>query len=72
MGRTHAVLGDSQWPVGPHSVTTMGPVLRESYGQMHFAGEYACWKFVGYMEGALNSGVTVAREIAIRDGVMKG
>jgi monoamine oxidase len=56
----------------PGEVTTMGPVLRESYGQMHFAGEYACLKFVGYMEGALNSGVTVAREIAIRDGVMKG
>jgi monoamine oxidase len=56
----------------PGEVTTMGPVLREPYGQMHFAGEYACLKFVGYMEGALNSGVTVAREIAMRDGVMKG
>jgi monoamine oxidase len=56
----------------PGEVTTMGPVLRESYGQMHFAGEYACLKFVGYMEGALNSGVQVARRIAIRDGVMKG
>lgn len=56
----------------PGEVTTIGPVLRESYGQMHFAGEYACLKFVGYMEGALNSGTTVAREIAIRDGVMKG
>jgi len=56
----------------PGEVTTMGPVLRESYGQMHFAGEYACLKFVGYMEGALNSGITVARDIAIRDGVMKG
>lgn len=56
----------------PGEVTTMGPVLRESYGQMHFAGEYACLKFVGYMEGALNSGVQVARNIAIRDGVMKG
>ncbi|HEV8293159.1 MAG TPA: NAD(P)/FAD-dependent oxidoreductase [Tepidisphaeraceae bacterium] len=55
----------------PGEVTTMGPVLRESYGQMHFAGEYACLKFVGYMEGALNSGATVAREIAMRDGVMK-
>jgi monoamine oxidase len=55
----------------PGEVTTMAPVLRESYGQMHFAGEYACLKFVGYMEGALNSGVTVAREIAQRDGVIK-
>lgn len=67
-----------QWTAGgysfpaPGEVTTMGPVLRESYGQMHFAGEYTCLKFVGYMEGALNSGVSVAREIAIRDGVMKG
>ena len=67
-----------QWTQGgytfpaPGEVTTMGPVLRESYGQMHFAGEYACLKFVGYMEGALNSGVQVARNIAIRDGVMKG
>jgi len=56
----------------PGEVTTMGPVLREPYGQMHFAGEYACLKFVGYMEGALSSGVQVARNIAIRDGVMKG
>jgi monoamine oxidase len=56
----------------PGEVTTKGPVLREPYGQMHFAGEYACLKFVGYMEGALNSGVQVARNIAIRDGVMKG
>ena len=39
---------------------------------MYFAGEHTCLKFVGYMEGALNSGVTVARDIAMRDGVMKG
>ena len=25
--------------------------------RLHFAGEHACYKFVGYMEGALNSGV---------------
>jgi monoamine oxidase len=65
------VLGGYSFPA-PGEVTTMGPVLREAYGQMHFAGEYNCLKFVGYMEGALNSGVTVAREIALRDGMIKG
>jgi monoamine oxidase len=34
---------------------------------LHFAGEHACYKFVGYMEGALNSGVAVAKRIAARD-----
>jgi monoamine oxidase len=65
------VLGGYSFP-GPGEVTTMGPVLREPYGQMHFAGEYNCLKFVGYMEGALYSGATVARYIAQRDGVIKG
>jgi monoamine oxidase len=36
-------------------------------GRLHFAGEHACYKFVGYMEGALNSGVSVAKRIAARD-----
>ncbi len=48
-------------------VTTVGPVLHAGLGRLHFAGEHACYKFVGYMEGALNSGVSVARRIASRD-----
>jgi len=57
----------------PGQVTRVGPVLaRPSMGgRLHFAGEHACYKFVGYMEGALNSGVTVARRLAVRDGVAK-
>jgi monoamine oxidase len=55
---------------GPGEVTGMGPVLHEPYGQMHFAGEYNTIKFVGYMEGALQSGARVARHIAQRDGVV--
>jgi len=51
----------------PRQVTTVGPVLRAGLGRMHFAGEHACYKFVGYMEGALNSGVAVAKRIAARD-----
>ena len=51
----------------PRQVTTVGPVLHSGIGRLHFAGEHACYKFVGYMEGALNSGVSVAKRIAARD-----
>jgi monoamine oxidase len=55
----------------PGQVTTMGPILREGVGRLHFAGEHACYAFVGYMEGALNSGVALARRLAQRDGVLR-
>jgi monoamine oxidase len=51
----------------PRQVTTMGPMLHAGIGSLHFAGEHTCYKFVGYMEGALNSGVSVAKRIAARD-----
>jgi monoamine oxidase len=54
----------------PGEVTTMGPILHQGIeDRLHFAGEYSCYKFAGYKEGALNSGVTVARRLAVRDGV---
>ena len=52
---------------GPKQVTRVGPILHAGLGRLHFAGEHACYRFVGYMEGALNSGVSVARRIAERD-----
>jgi monoamine oxidase len=56
----------------PGQVTTVGPLLRKGIGgRLHFAGEHACYKFVGYMEGALNSGVSLAARLAARDGVAK-
>jgi monoamine oxidase len=55
----------------PGQVTTVGPILRKGLGRLHFAGEHACYKFVGYMEGALNSGVSLAKRLAQRDGVLK-
>jgi monoamine oxidase len=55
----------------PGQVTTIGPLLRKGVGNLHFAGEHACYKFVGYMEGALNSGVALAKRLAVRDGVAK-
>jgi len=53
----------------PGQVTAQGPTLRQGIGRLHFAGEYTSYAFMGYMEGALNSGAAVARRLAIRDGL---
>jgi monoamine oxidase len=56
----------------PGEVTTVGPLLRGGLGgRLHFAGEHCCYAFVGYMEGALNSGAALAKRLAKRDGVAK-
>ncbi|MGN6369830.1 MAG: flavin monoamine oxidase family protein [Phycisphaerae bacterium] len=55
--------------LAPRQVTGIGRMLREGIGRMHFAGEYASLGFPGYMEGALGTGVGVARGIAARDRV---
>jgi monoamine oxidase len=55
----------------PGQVTTIGPVLQSGLGRLHFAGEHCCPAFVGYMEGALQSGIAVARRLAKRDGILK-
>jgi monoamine oxidase len=55
----------------PGQVTTVGPRLRQGLGRLHFAGEHACYAFVGYMEGGLHSGVSLAKRLAVRDGVAK-
>ncbi len=49
----------------PGQVTGIGPTLARPFGhsRLHFAGEHACPAFVGYMEGALQSGVRVAERI---------
>jgi len=47
----------------PGEVTRVGPLLRAGIGRLHFAGEHASYKFIGYMEGALNSGVSLARRL---------
>jgi len=54
----------------PGQITTAGPMIYNGLERMHFAGEHTCFKFCGYMEGALNSGAAVARRIAARDGVV--
>ena len=55
----------------PGQVTAQGPTLRQGIGRLHFAGEYTSYAFMGYMEGALESGAAAARRIAARDGVSK-
>ncbi len=55
----------------PGQITTLGPLLAGGIGPVHFAGEHTCYKFVGYMEGGLSSGVAVAKRLAMRDGIVK-
>jgi monoamine oxidase len=64
------------WPADPHirggyscplpgQVTTIGPFLNQMYqGRIAFAGEHACLAFFGYMEGALESGLRAALQVA--------
>jgi monoamine oxidase len=65
-----------QWSKGgytfpsPGQIVRTGPTLYNGIGNLHFAGEHTCYKFVGFMEGALESGVRVAKKLARRDKVM--
>ena len=59
-------LGGYSFPA-PGQITTYGKALRKGVGRIHFAGEHTCHKFVGYMEGALQSGASAARRIAEHD-----
>lgn len=52
----------------PGQIMAAGKRLRDGFARLHFAGEHTCFKFCGYMEGALHSGVSVARKLAKRDG----
>jgi monoamine oxidase len=60
---------NEKWTAGgysfpaPGQITAQGKLLSESLGRLHFAGEHTCYAFVGYMEGALKSGVTLAKRI---------
>jgi monoamine oxidase len=39
--------------------------------RLHFIGEHTCFAFTGWMEGALSSGVRLARKLAQRDGLFR-
>ena len=60
-------LGGSSFP-SPGRLTRFGPVEQKLQGRIHLAGEHMCAKYAGTMEGALHSGVLLARRMAARDG----
>ena len=48
----------------PGEVTRIGPQLQQPLaGRVFLAGEHTCYAFVGYMEGALQSGARAAEKI---------
>jgi monoamine oxidase len=58
------VKGSYSFPA-PGEVTTLGPQLQQPLaGRVFLAGEHTCYAFVGYMEGALQSGARAAKRIA--------
>ena len=70
-------IGDS-WTKGSYSfpapgeVTRTAPLLRKAFKKrLHFAGEHTSTAFVGYMEGALRSGLRVAEQLARRDKIVR-
>lgn len=55
----------------PGQVTVAGPLLAKGVGgRLHFAGEHCCYAFLGWMEGALSSGVRLAARLCERDGLI--
>jgi len=55
----------------PGQVMAMGPTLYDGLGKLHFVGEHVSYGFIGYMESALNSGASLARRMAARDGIVR-
>jgi monoamine oxidase len=68
------------WPADPYvlasyafpgkgDITVWGPIFDEGVGHLHFAGEHTCYAFIGYMEGALQSGIRSANRLMARDNI---
>lgn len=47
----------------PGQLTTVGPALEAGLPPLYFAGEHCCPAFIGYMEGALQSGLRLAKKL---------
>ncbi len=60
-------LGGASFPA-PMQTVRYGPICREIHPQIHLAGEHMSFSHAGTMEGALQSGVVLARRLALRDG----
>jgi len=55
--------------MAPGVMTTFGEALREPCGRVHWAGTETATQWQGYMDGALQSGIRVAAEIAEQQGL---
>ncbi|MEQ8747913.1 FAD-dependent oxidoreductase [Pyruvatibacter sp.] len=55
--------------MAPGVLTTFGSALREACGRIHWAGTETATQWQGYMEGALQSAIRVAEEIAAHHDV---
>jgi monoamine oxidase len=64
-------LGGYSFPAPGH-ITSQGPTLYDGLGRLHFCGEHTSYQFIGYMEGGLHSGASLARRLAQRDGLVEG
>jgi len=57
------VKGSYSFPA-PGEVTMLGPQMQQPLGgRVFLAGEHTCYAFIGYMEGALQSGARAAKKI---------
>lgn len=76
--RSHLKSEFVNWPIAPWTrcgysfplpsqFIAQSRILREGIGRMHFAGEHASFGFTGYMEGALESGASLALRLIQRD-----
>jgi monoamine oxidase len=52
--------------MGPGTMTTWGSALREPCGRIHWAGTETATEWMGYLEGAIQSGQRVAEEVRNR------
>lgn len=66
--------GDDPWAGGcpvsnpiPGVLSEYGELLREPMGRVHWAGTETAIEWTGYMEGAIESGERVAREVTSRE-----
>jgi monoamine oxidase len=69
---------DQDWPsdpwsrgcfgagMGPGVMTTLGKLIRERFGRIHWAGTETSTRWMGYIEGAIRSGERAAEEVLAR------
>jgi monoamine oxidase len=69
---------DQDWPADPWSrgcygasmtpgiMTTVGKVIRQPHGRIHWAGTETSTKWMGYIDGAIRSGERAAEEVLAR------